>query len=64
MDAPQQQHVFEQLANKAKRAGLLRYHAHGILVIVAPEAPVGAPAAAAAPPPAAPPAPPPPPASV
>lgn len=62
MDAQQQQHVFEQIAAKAKRAGLLRYNAHGILVIVAPEPP---PAAATAPAgPAALPAPPPPTGSV
>lgn len=39
MDSAQQAQAFEQLANKAKRAGLLRFHKHGVLVIVLPDPP-------------------------
>jgi hypothetical protein len=49
MDSAQQAQAFEQLANKAKRAGLLRYHKHGLIVITLPE-PQKQPAPASPPP--------------
>lgn len=62
MDPTQQSTAFEQIANKAKRAGLLRYHKHGVIVLTLPEPATGlakrvAPATPPAPPVGEPPAP-------
>ncbi len=37
MDASEQFKVFDQLANKARRAGLVRYHDHGVLIVIQPD---------------------------
>lgn len=61
MDPQQQLTAYQQILNKARRAGLLRYEAHGIAILVQPAgaATPAAPAtpAPASPAPAAPPAP-------
>ncbi len=54
MDAPQQTIVFDQIAAKAKRAGLLKYNKHGLMILTLPDhlkqpAPVAAASATTAP---------------
>jgi hypothetical protein len=53
MDLDQQRTAYQQIANKARRAGILRYDAHGVMIIVQPDPakapPKAEPAPAAAP---------------